>query len=197
MNDSTQEKIRKRLKSSTRNHLEWTPEWDLVKSYTVSFIRKNKWKCDLILDNEDLLQEAYIIYMKICESYPNVKTPQHFMSLYKRALGNYIHDLYRYKLRKAEIHKEVSTDEMWEAITRRLIGYEHEGFLNALIAEAPEELKLILTAFENEEFLNDLKKPLRKRRKQKRKSYNQRICEYFDLDPKLDYLGQIKKLLQP
>jgi hypothetical protein len=122
----------------------WQPSWGgPIQQWARSFIIKNKWRCDHIHSHEDLLNDAYLIYMKLVEKYPRVIQPAHFMSLFQRALSNHIHDHSRYMQRKRECHIETRLDvsELFLDLPSEL---PNDGYLNILLSEAPQELSLAL-----------------------------------------------------
>lgn len=56
---------------------------------------ENAWRTLPELDEEDLLQEAFLVFQKVDEKYPEVKDPPHFIRLFKTALWRRGHDLAR------------------------------------------------------------------------------------------------------
>jgi len=132
----------------TRVRLRWTPQWEgSVETWTRKFIRKNGWRADRIFEPDDLLHECYLTFIKISEMYPRVVDPPHFMSLYKRAIWNQMHDRARYMRLKKLIHIETSED-----VSDLFIAYPgettNEGYLRAAFAEAPKELQMAFSLME-------------------------------------------------
>ncbi len=121
----------------------WSPCWEgPTKEWTIGFIRKNRWRCDRIHTEDDLVQDAYLLYLKIEAYYPRVMTQGAFMALYRTAFGNIIHDHSRYMRRKREQHQDTSVDA--GEITGRIGDLANEGYLSLLIETAPQELQLAL-----------------------------------------------------
>src|SRR5687768_14833046 len=87
----------------------WTPQWEgVVYLTTCKFIAKNNWRCDHLHSREDLLQDAYLIFMKIRDMYPRVVEEKNFMALYRTALSNKMNDRALYVKRKREVHQDTS-----------------------------------------------------------------------------------------
>lgn len=127
-----------------RQTLRWSPMWEgPTKTWTIQFLKKNKWRCDRVHDQDDLLQDAYLTFLKISRKYPRVMEQAHFMTLYRRALWNEMHDRARYVHRKRTVHLDTSIDAT-ELCALRIGEMTNEGYLNLLIEQAPEELKLAL-----------------------------------------------------
>src|SRR3989344_715584 len=71
-------------------------EWKgVVEGYTknqsVKFIRNfNK---NPLYELEDLMQEGYVLYIKVIEKYKEINEPKHLMSLYKSTLKNRFNEI--------------------------------------------------------------------------------------------------------
>lgn len=123
----------------------WSPIWDgAVKNWAAKHIRENQWRCDSIHGFDDLMQDAYLWFVKICDRYPRVSDPRHFMSLYKTTLRNKLHDHARYVQRKRVVHEDTDSD-ISECFAERVGELTNGGFLSALLARAPEQVKRALT----------------------------------------------------
>mgnify|MGYP001572231057 CR=1 FL=1 len=89
------------------------------------------------------MQDAYLAFHKVSESYPRVIDPRHFMALYKTTLRNKMHDHARYVLRKREC-VEITSKDVSELFEERIGDVTNYGYVAALLNEAPEELKMAL-----------------------------------------------------
>lgn len=128
--------------------LNFSPMWEgAIQKWAAKFIRQNRWRCDSIHSSDDLLQDAYLTFMKIAERYPRVHEAKHFMRLYQVALRNEMHEHSRYVQRK----RNWVGDETFNT--------DHEGYLGALIAEAPEEIQLALACYQDDTKLEVLREP--------------------------------------
>jgi len=128
----------------TRISLQWTPCWEgATKNWAKGFLLKNRWRCDRIHEIDDLLQDAYLTFLKIADRYPRVMGQAHFMTLYRRAMANEMHDRSRYMRRKRELHQDTSVDAV-EISAERIGEVSNSGYVNLLIDQAPDDLKLAL-----------------------------------------------------
>lgn len=131
---------RKRL----RERIVWSPIWDKAfEGYAANFYRENQWRCDHLHSLQDLMQDAYLIFANCKNVYPRVVEPAHFMALYKRALANNMHDKALYKRRKDASEVYLSSD-VSDFFVGRIGELSNSGYLAAMIAELPEELRMVL-----------------------------------------------------
>lgn len=117
------------------------------------------------------------------------------MALFKTALFNEFANKARYKQHKdaAEYHPPKDVAEFY---AERIGELSNAGYLNALLNEAPEELKLVLDVLVNNRIKPRLR--IRKRHMQIRQNANGDVRDYLK---KLgvaisDPLGDLSKLLQ-
>lgn len=128
-----------------RAKLDWSPQWEgPIKNWALKHIRKNRWRCDRIHERDDLLQEAHLIFMKLCLKYPRVTTPGNFMALFKTSFSNYIHDRSSYLQRKQACHVELHQD-VSDVFSESIGETTNSGYLAVLLSEAPDELQMALT----------------------------------------------------
>jgi hypothetical protein len=171
----------------------YTPTWDgPIKNWAGTFIASNRWRCDVIHDFEDLLQEAWVLFDKLSKYYP-VDTPQHFMALFKRALSNSFHDHARYTMRKRNYRNS------YEGIkfSRRILGEAtNNGYLNALIAETSDNVRNALAAFDDPVTCAALRMRGRKRGKMREhENLNGRLRRVTGAPEGCDLVKGIKRLL--
>lgn len=173
------------MRSRTRVRLCWTPIWEgSVKGWAIKFIHTNKWRCDKIHEFDDLLQDAYLTFVKISEKYPRVSQPQHFMALFKSAVWNQMHDRARYMRRKRLIHEETNDDPM-----DLLGGTDHNaGPLLLSLAEAPEELRQAIILMETEPDLIRGEHTIRE-------NLNGKLRRILGLEEQFDFTAMLKNLL--
>lgn len=175
-----------------RERIVWRPVWDgIYQGWTKKFIYENIWRCDNVHDPEDLLQDAYIVFVYLADTYPRVIDPPNFMALYKRAISNKIHDrsLYRKRRMAAEV---VLSSDVSEFFTGRIGEMTNAGYIMSLLNEAPEEVRLALNMLANG--MPDEKKPKR-RSMQPRESLSAQLARLLVLGPDADPLNKLKKLL--
>lgn len=171
-----------------RVRLRWQPEWEgAIKGWTKKFIGENKWRHDHTEDHDDLLQDAYLIFLKISDHYPRIIEPRHFMALYKTAIRNKTHDKARLLRTRRKVVQEVVDDALTDYALR--IGeVTNAGYLNALLAEAPEELRLALALIESSpEKLREVT-PIRE-------NLNMKLRRLLGVDAHWDFSGLLKGIL--
>lgn len=131
-----------------RPTLTWSACWGgATENWTKSFIKQHRWRCDRIHDFDDLLQDAYLTFLKVERRYPRAAGQAHFMTLYRTALKNEMHDRARYMRRKREQHQDTSVDAA-DLTSGRIGEVGHDGYLNLLIEKAPEGVRLALECLE-------------------------------------------------
>lgn len=172
-----------------RVRLHWA--WEgAIKNWTIKFILKNKWRCDAIHDIDDLLQDAYLVFMKIKARYPQVTEERHFMALYKSALSNAICDRSRYMRRKNLIHLELH-ETAYDALTATMVGdTTNAGHLGVVLSSAPQELQQALTLISTEP------EKLRVRLKGPRENLNMKLRRILGVSTEFDFTGSLRALLQ-
>lgn len=171
-----------------RPRLTWVEKWEgKVENWAKSFINKNQWRCDEIHSREDLLQDAYLVYLKISDKYPRVARESHFMALYCRALSNQLHDHARSVRRKRDVFGVI------ECIDEQMIDVigdtTNDGYLNVLLAEAPEELRLAMSLMEN------CPEAVRVRGGVSRENLNMKLRRALGVGKGFDFTGTLKNLL--
>jgi DNA-directed RNA polymerase specialized sigma24 family protein len=130
--------------SRARVKLTYTPQWSDVQAWAIKTIHQNKWRCDRILEPEDLLSEAYLVFAKVAERYPRVVEHKHFFSLFKTALRNYLHDQARYMKRKRMAIEDTADDP---AESDQVGETSHDGAVRAQI-NSVFQLKIALEVLE-------------------------------------------------
>jgi hypothetical protein len=176
-----------------RERITWGPEWGKeYEGYAANFIRKNAWRCDHINEIKDLMQDAWLVFNKVKQTYPRVIEAKHFMALYKRALANSMHDKSSYKRRKDENEVYLSSD-VSDFFVGRIGEVSNAGYLAALINEMPEELQLMLHTMAKG--LPPEPTPKRERGLQPRESLSMQLRRLFRLPLNSDPLMMIKRFL--
>lgn len=115
-----------------------------VEGWATNYAAKNFWRVQASMEWDDLKQEAFLIFARCEAKYPQLDTPAHFMSLYKRAWINHLNDLATAdgKLREAQpLVLERDGDEMITDPTGEL---DNDGYTKILIEQAPREVRMFL-----------------------------------------------------
>ncbi len=182
-----------------RATLVWQPCWEgpdfrvinppaayATKQWAMGFIWKNRWRCDRIYSTDDLLQDAYITFLRIANTYPRVMGQGPFMALFRAAMNNEMHDRARYMRRKREQHQDTSVDA--GEITGRIGDLANEGYLSLLIETAPQELQLaLLCIIQNPPELRCLP--------DRHENLNMRLRRVLGYDDAADLTGSLRSLL--
>ncbi len=140
----------------------WEPQWDsVVKGWTRKFILQNRWRTETINDIDDLMQDAYIVFMKVRDTYPMVVEAPLFMRLYQTALWRKFMDKGR-KLKNDILVARYMSQEISTHMPE-MKSY-NEGPLKVLLMDGPPEIKMLLDFLNNDDNLKLLCEPQRKRR---------------------------------
>ena len=172
-----------------RATLQWSPCWEgPTKQWAESFLRKNQWRADAIHSFDDLLQDSYLTFLKICNRYPRVMSQAHFMTLYRRAMVNEMHDRARYMQRKRERHVDTSIDAS-DLGVGRIGDVGHDGYLALLLEQAPEDVRLALA-------LIGQNPPALHRINGHRENLNMKLQRLLGGNKGIDLVGKIRSLLE-
>lgn len=175
----------------TRVGLGFSPSWKgSIEGWARKFVYANQWRCDPTLEPADLMQDAYLTYVKVVEYYPTVRTPQHFMSLFQRALENDFHNHARQKRLRHQTILDVEAD---------LPDHANWGYVAAALAEAPEELKLALAIFADRDKCAELaREQPRSRFSRKtlriRENLNAKLTRLAGLDRDVDVVTALREM---
>lgn len=73
----------------------WTSEdpRQAYEAFSRKFVAKNLWRVAPEFDFEDLMQEAYVVFLVVQRRYPQVVDAKHFMALFHTSLRNHVHKL--------------------------------------------------------------------------------------------------------
>lgn len=121
-----------------------------IEGYVVNSLTKNMWRVMRNHTREDMMQEAYIVFMRCAGKYPIIDTPQHFMALFKRAWTNHITDLSV----KESAHKATFADQPpprdEDFLPAEPVGdLDNMGYLSLMVEQAPREVLMVLNLFLN------------------------------------------------
>lgn len=167
-----------------------------IEGWTVNMLTKQVWRVSRTHSFEEVMQEAYIVFMRCAARYPIVDTPQHFMSLYKRAWTNELNDLSikasRAAMLVSENHADPEADEAWSSDA---IG-EHEnlGQLSTMIRQAPREVLMVINLFLNAptELLELASQAWSKQGKRKPEG-NAMLARLLGTDPNQDLIDAVER----
>lgn len=130
----------------------YVPEWKgAFEGYATNFVTRNGWKVARVMDREDAMQEAHLVFLR-CVSRYQVEDPKHFMALYKRMLSTHFIDAA--KASSAVRDNEVSStrveagedDTHWE--TAEAAGaLDVDAEIHELIRKMPARVRAVVSLF--------------------------------------------------
>ena len=171
-----------RVRLSNRVQI-WKPRWEPeIRGWSFNYIQKNKWRYEHTNDIEDLMQDAYLMFLRVSDSYPRVVDAPHFMALFKTSLRNMLADKAREYERKLHLIDEgVVFDPLsQEELTTTGLTFS-EGPLAALINAGPPELKMFFKFIQDDGHLEELRKPQRASRGEPRMNFDQRLSKLLGI----------------
>jgi hypothetical protein len=124
-----------------------------IEGFVVNYLSRQLWRIARTHTHDDAMQEAYIVFMRCAERYPDLDTPQHFMALFKTSWRNEFTDL---AYAATEAKKAVSLTELSriddsgdeiQVRTDSVGETDNGGALALMIAEAPQEVLMVLHLF--------------------------------------------------
>jgi hypothetical protein len=172
----------------------WGPEFE---GWAKTFVDKNLWRVDPSLESfDDMMQDIFEVFLRLQYKYPRVVEARHFMALFKTSVKNMVCDKSRYKKRKTEATVTLPKDASEYAETLYGVSF-NEGPLAVLLSELPVEIQKMIQCFDNEQLLEEMRKPIKLSRGKfsRRETLNERLCRIIGLDTKIDLAGWAKDLL--
>lgn len=166
-----------------------------IQGWTVNYCRKHAWKTEGSQQWDDLMQEAYLVFLRCVERYPDVEEAPHFMALYKRAWANEMTDLAN---KDTALRQEVpfpTTIVDGDVIELEVMGeHYHDGNLATLLRQAPKEVLMVLNLFLNapNEIVELALSGWRGRDKRCRAGGSRKICQLLGLPLDLDVLAMVE-----
>ncbi|MNK87230.1 hypothetical protein D3C87_1071610 [compost metagenome] len=128
----------------------YSPEWKgPIEGWTANFVAAHMWKVERTQQRADVMQEAYLVFMKVSRRYPELDDPRHFMALYKTSWTRRFTDL-----ANADTADRVTVGMGSTAPgedgeqEREFVGVtDNDGTLAVLIRQAPAEVKQVINLF--------------------------------------------------
>mgnify|MGYP001172787994 CR=1 FL=1 len=127
------------------------PEYDgPIAGYVVNHLKTNYWKVERSMQREEVLQEAYIIFLYCKQRYAGTVTePKHFMALFKTAWFRHFTDLankdtaQRVCISEWQMRKDDDELEQLEVMGET----DNAGAMLTLLRQAPREVAMVLNLF--------------------------------------------------
>ena len=126
-----------------------------IEGYVTNFLRKHYWKVAAGMELEDAMQEARLVFLRCASKYGLTDTPQHFMALFKTAWHNHYIDLARGDSDARAVisygyERDITSsvdDALLDLLDMIPACLDNDGYLNALLREAPNDVATILSFF--------------------------------------------------
>lgn len=146
-----------------------------VRGWIFNTARENLWRVSGHIGYDDLCQDGFMFWHRICVRYPNVTETKHRMALFKTAFTNHIHDLSK-KRSRLELVTESDLDTPVEAL---LEGEDPAADPDAsfIASQLPATIKRIVARMLEGE------PPYRRYLDGTRETTNQLLCRLAGLDP--------------
>jgi hypothetical protein len=165
---------------------QWRIEWNRkIEIWTLNQVKRNMWRFDPIDTYEDVMQEAKLLFYTLTKKYPIVIEIAIFFTLYKASLSNMFID----KTRKKS--KSIETHELLEDV--HLHGIPNYGYMNLLVDELPDDLKLVLKHLTGGRIRRTLDRPTPK--SIPRENHNMRLRRKLPI-ALIDPVGDLKRFIQ-
>lgn len=170
-----------------------------VQGYAANHIQANLWKVQPLYERDDMMQEAYLVFVRCAGKYPALDTPQHFMSLFKMAWGRHIIDLAKKASAARNCRSATMLDrEDGSTYQREVIGdFDNDGQLLTMLRQAPREVMMVLNLLVNAptELLELAQSSFDRRQKRGQKDPEKFIAECLGLPPETRPLRQAQEYL--
>jgi len=170
-----------------------------IEGWTVNYSKLNFWRVNGSMEWSDVMQEAYLVFLRCVGKYPDLETPQQFMALYKMAWFNAFTDFAHADTRLRLMVSETTLTQEGEEINYEPIGdLNHDGSLATLIRQAPKEVLMVLNLFLSAptEILDLALTGWKVRDARRTTGGSKRICQMLGLPPDLNVLQMVEDHFQ-
>jgi hypothetical protein len=124
-----------------------------IEGYVVNYIHKHLWKVQRTCERDDLLQDAYVVFLRVKSKYPDLDTPQHFMALFKTAWSRHFTDLANKDTEdRVLVSMRLRSEENEDGDSGQLEAdpagdCDNDGSLAVMLRQAPREVTAVLNLF--------------------------------------------------
>lgn len=169
-----------------------------VEGYVVNYIKREGWKVAASQTHDDLTQDAYLVYMKVCAKYPDVREAPHLMALFKTAWFRHFTDLANAdtKNRVLTHFRDAGEDDAGDAF-EPAGDSDNDGALGVALRQAPAEVAAVLNLFLSapQEILDMVMESWGGPDRRKRANGCARLNRMLGLPPDLDALQAVHDYL--
>lgn len=172
----------------------YSPEFTgRIEGWVVNFLTKNYWRVSRSTPRSDVMQEAYVVFLRVKRKYPNVDAP-YFMSLFKTAWTNHFTDMANADTEQrmfTEMPRSRSEDGDYEL--EPMGDVDNDGQLATMLRQAPAEVTQVLTLLLNapQELLDVALSSWNGADKRCKAGGSKRICQMLGLPETLDVMKQV------
>lgn len=171
-----------------------------IEGYVVNHLKKNYWRVARLHERDDVMQEAFLVFLRVKVKYPELETPQHFMALFKTAWGNHFTDMANDDTQSRVLvdAPRVAFDD-GESVEYDMPGdCDNDGLLAVMLAEAPKEVSMVLNLFLNapQELLDVALGSWRGADRRCKAGGSKRINKMLGLPPDLDVMQLVNDYLR-
>lgn len=119
-----------------------------IEGYVVNFMKKNLWRIERTMTRDDAMQDAYVVFLRVGNKYPDIEAPEHFMALFKTAWYRHFTDLANADTASRVLTHLVVRNEDGAEVEHDPMGdLDNDGMLAVKIRQAPSEVTAVLNLF--------------------------------------------------
>lgn len=140
------------------------------------------------MEHEEVMQEAYIIYLRCITKYTEVTEPKHFVALFKTSWHNQFTDMaYKSSSSSCEISSDVEESQV------EIAGdLDTSGYLSILLHQAPSEIKQVFLLFLSAPTeIYELFSDVHQRKENKYKNRNRVINRMLGFEKDRDIMSEV------
>ena len=171
-----------------------------IQGWTVNFCHANLWRVASTQEWDDLMQESFLVYLRVKNRYTEIETPQHFMALYKRAWIHHFTDLaYKDSHQRHVVSENSLTPEGEESSFEAIGELHHDGDLAIMLKQAPNEILMVLNLFLNAptELIEVALASWSGKDRRCKAGGSKQICKMLGLPADLDVMEMLADYFQP
>jgi hypothetical protein len=132
----------------------WTPVYEgPIQGFVKNHLKKNFWRVSSYMDYEDLLQDSYVIFLKLRDRYTTVDDPRWFMSLFMRSFSNHVINLSKKRtlnsLEVLDCEFFTEGEEDFSILSTAVGERDNLGYYETVLSQAPPEIRSALSILIN------------------------------------------------
>lgn len=118
-----------------------------IEGWVVNFLKTNYWRVAGSMPREDVMQEAYVVFLRVKRKYPKADA-KHFMALFKTAWTRQFTDF-----ANEDTASRVVTEMPRIKVDDDLLEFDpmgdcdNDGYLAVMIRQAPREVAMVINLF--------------------------------------------------